>query len=113
MIQSKHTKSFCFHCGHDIVRCSTCNNNCCNGGYGTVNGKQCSDCPEAYGHQDLMYQKEEIIFAEVEEFDQKEYDKLFRRSSALMINRIENRRIRTKTERYSISKEAGGRVNTR
>jgi hypothetical protein len=35
------------------VRCKTCNNNCCNGGYGKINGEKCKDCPDAYDIQKL------------------------------------------------------------
>lgn len=34
-------------CG-PAIRCGTCGNNTCNGGYGEVDGKHCPDCPEAY-----------------------------------------------------------------
>ena len=35
-------------CDHAVVICGTCDNNCCNGGYGTVNDADCADCPSAY-----------------------------------------------------------------
>jgi len=54
MIKSKHKKDFCTFCNRAIVRCGTCGNNCCNGGSGEINGKECLDCLEAYKHQDMM-----------------------------------------------------------
>lgn len=43
---------WCELCGHATVICPECGNNCCNGGYGTVDGKYCKVCPEAYKHYD-------------------------------------------------------------
>lgn len=51
MIHSKHTLGYCPGCECEMVFCATCGNNCCNAGYGEVNGKTCTDCPEAYDHQ--------------------------------------------------------------
>lgn len=31
-----------------MIVCGKCGNNCCNGGYGVVDGKECPDCPSAY-----------------------------------------------------------------
>ena len=44
----KHTWEYCDLCGHDIVICGKCGNNTCNGGYGTVDGKECDACESAY-----------------------------------------------------------------
>ena len=44
----RHSWEYCDHCGHDVVICGRCGNNTCNGGYGTVNEKDCPDCPSAY-----------------------------------------------------------------
>lgn len=44
----KHREGFCYTCDCYMIICGTCGNNCCNGGYGQVNGKQCPDCPSAY-----------------------------------------------------------------
>ena len=41
-------KEYCDHCEHDTIICGKCGNNTCNGGYGTVNGEQCDQCPSAY-----------------------------------------------------------------
>lgn len=41
-------KSCCDHCGHEVVICGKCGNNTCNGGYGTVEGTDCDQCPSAY-----------------------------------------------------------------
>jgi hypothetical protein len=46
-----HTWEFCKFCMEDTVICGTCRNNCCNGGHGTVDGKDCPDCPSAYAMQ--------------------------------------------------------------
>jgi hypothetical protein len=49
-----HTWFVCTMCG-PAVRCGTCGNNCCNGGYGSwpLNSKKlCPDCPRAYKVQD-------------------------------------------------------------
>jgi len=48
---SQHTLSYCALCECDMVICATCGNNCCNAGYGTVDGETCPDCPEAYEDQ--------------------------------------------------------------
>jgi hypothetical protein len=61
MIQSKHTLSYCNQCECEMVLCSVCNNNCCNGGSGkTINGSDC-DCKEAYEHQDIYSETPEMI----------------------------------------------------
>ena len=46
--------AWCGMCGHHIV-CPKCRNNCCNGCYGIVNGKECDICPLAYQYQDDMF----------------------------------------------------------
>ena len=49
-----HHREYCGNCETDMVVCGTCGNNCCNGGYGEVIGKEpgttmtCPDCPAAY-----------------------------------------------------------------
>lgn len=48
------TVSWCKMCGHHIV-CPKCGNNCCNGGYGTVNDEPCDICSLAYQYQELMW----------------------------------------------------------
>lgn len=53
-MNSKHILTHCNLCEEDTVVCATCGNNCCNGGYGEVNGQKCPDCPEAYDHQDVV-----------------------------------------------------------
>lgn len=55
-MKSKHILSFCQSCG-EMVKCATCDNNCCNGGHGTVDGVDCTDCLDAYDMQD-MYLKD-------------------------------------------------------
>lgn len=52
-----HRWDFCSHCERRMVICGQCGNNCCNGGYGEVIGKepgttmQCTACPSAYDLQ--------------------------------------------------------------
>lgn len=53
-IHSKHTLSYCGLCETKMVRCATCNNNCCSGTFGGKPGDWCSDCPEAYDHQEAF-----------------------------------------------------------
>lgn len=60
-IQSRHTLAHCAQCECDMVRCATCDNNCCNGGYGEVNGEKCPDCPEAYDHQEAYWLKNDNV----------------------------------------------------
>ncbi len=43
-----HYWSYCTLCEHDVVICGTCGNNTCNGGSGTVDGKECPSCDSAY-----------------------------------------------------------------
>lgn len=45
---TEHKRAWCNHCGREVVICGTCGNGTCNGGYGTVNGTDCPDCPSAY-----------------------------------------------------------------
>ena len=47
----KHRWTDCPMCGRMVV-CGKCGNNCCNGGYGEVDGRSCDACPSAYGMQD-------------------------------------------------------------
>lgn len=63
MIYSRHTLSHCNLCETDMVICADCDNNCCNGGTGEVNGKRCG-CKEAYEHQDVLFEgRKSIKFA--------------------------------------------------
>ena len=43
-----HYWAYCTMCEHNVVICGKCGNNCCNGGYGTVCGADCTACPSAY-----------------------------------------------------------------
>lgn len=49
-----HRWVYCNHCKTKTVICGSCGNNCCNGGYGEVMGKEpgtsmpCPECPSAY-----------------------------------------------------------------
>lgn len=48
----EHYWSYCEQCQVEMVKCGTCGNNCCNGGFGQINGKECQDCVIAYAKQD-------------------------------------------------------------
>lgn len=50
--------AYCCLCESDMIRCPTCRNNTCNGGYGEVNGEQCLDCEAAYEASYAMWAKE-------------------------------------------------------
>jgi len=52
---SPHILDYCEGCKTEMVRCISCNNNCCNGGYGEIYGKECPHCIEAYNHQDMYW----------------------------------------------------------
>lgn len=54
---SKHTLAYCDHCKDEMVRCGTCDNNCCNGSSGPNPGidTSCPDCDEAYVHQSMYW----------------------------------------------------------
>ena len=54
----QHTWYYCELCQGKVVICGNCGNNCCNGGYGQVDGVDCTYCSEAYELQDLY--KEDI-----------------------------------------------------
>lgn len=77
MIKSKHTLSYCALCESEIVKCATCNNNCCNGGYGKANGSgpggngpDCPDCPNAYDMQDLYWKDASAVeFAKIDDLE--------------------------------------------
>ena len=60
MIKSKHIVDYCSARERQIVRCGTCDNNCCNGGYGEISGATCPDCPEAYDMDELLWKKSEV-----------------------------------------------------
>lgn len=64
-IRTKHFVCYCNLCEADMVVCATCGNNCCNGGYGEVDGKQCHDCPNAYDVEHILWRKGEdaVMFA--------------------------------------------------
>lgn len=47
----EHHWETCAMCGPMVV-CGKCGNNCCNGGYGLIDGKECGACPSAYDKQD-------------------------------------------------------------
>jgi hypothetical protein len=47
---------FCEACGAYFIRCPKCGNNCCNGGYGKINGEECDICFLCYQFQNLAYE---------------------------------------------------------
>lgn len=51
LIKTEHLLDYCQGCQTNMLRCKTCDNNCCNGGYGEVDGEVCIDCPDAYAVQ--------------------------------------------------------------
>lgn len=57
---AQHTIKFCNQCKCNMIVCGTCGNNCCNGGSGTVDGKPCPDCDNAYAKQKIMWAEEGI-----------------------------------------------------
>lgn len=68
LIRSKHYLSRCNQCGPMVI-CSTCGNNCCNAGYGQIDGVKCIDCLGAYKHQDIFHKYPKyIIFAKKIDF---------------------------------------------
>lgn len=52
-METPHRWDYCDLCEVEIVMCGKCGNNCCNGGYGEVDGKKCDACPSAYELQAL------------------------------------------------------------
>lgn len=59
-MKTKFTWGWCNFCKCQYVRCYACGNNCCNGGYGEVNGKKCKVCPEAYDYQNKCYKEKTV-----------------------------------------------------
>lgn len=48
--------SWCESCEVWTIVCPKCGNNCCNGGYGTLeNGEDCDICSLAHSYEDLAY----------------------------------------------------------
>lgn len=45
-----HFWADCHMCGRMVI-CGKCGNNSCNSGYGTINGVECDECPNAYEMQ--------------------------------------------------------------
>ena len=43
---------YCGQCHDTFVRCGKCGNNCCNGGYGDIDGVECDACESAYAKQE-------------------------------------------------------------
>lgn len=55
MIYSDHFLDYCELCKTEMIRCKTCDNIGCNGGSGTVDGKPCPDCDDAYAMQAIYW----------------------------------------------------------
>ena len=49
---------WCELCNTAFIYCPKCNNNCCNGGSGEVDGKPCDICNLAYQYQSLAWDNE-------------------------------------------------------
>ncbi len=47
---AEYTIEECSICGWTVI-CPKCGNNCCNGGYGEIDGETCDVCPDAYAYQ--------------------------------------------------------------
>ena len=60
---SRHTLAHCLGCDSDIVRCGTCNNNCCNGSKGPNPGidMSCPDCDDAYEDQTAYWKDPDCV----------------------------------------------------
>lgn len=55
-----HRWSMCNSCGAMVV-CAKCGNNSCNSGTGTINGKPCSSCSDAYKFEQLGFMNTKLI----------------------------------------------------
>ena len=44
---------WCSDCDAWFIRCPKCGNNCCNGGWGNVDGEDCDVCSLSYSYQSL------------------------------------------------------------
>jgi len=57
MLRVKRKFSFqwewCDMCKAWFIRCPKCGNNCCNAGWGEVDGEECDVCPLCYSYQSL------------------------------------------------------------
>ena len=68
----------CTHCGAYMIRCPKCGNNCCNGGYGTVDGVECDICPLAYQFQGFAYEYNlEPQLTEQDKLEIEQYEKQY------------------------------------
>jgi hypothetical protein len=59
-IVTAHIPGVCGACGPRL-RCKTCGNNACNGGYGEVDGKKCPDCPDCYDVQAVWWENADAV----------------------------------------------------
>lgn len=48
---------YCSECECEYVECPRCKNNCCNGSYGEIDGKECDICELSYEYQDLYFKR--------------------------------------------------------
>lgn len=62
---------WCDLCRTAFIICPKCGNNCCNAGYGEINGKSCDVCPLAYQYQHLAWDSGMHPWSE-KEFEQKQ-----------------------------------------
>lgn len=47
---------WCGECDFAFIRCPKCGNNCCCGGYGQIEGKECDVCSLSYQYQELAFE---------------------------------------------------------
>ena len=86
----KNIREHCDFCGHEVIICGKCGNNTCNGGYGTVNGVECDQCPSAYEEYEQLKLDGFLKFASSLDEDkdykigtQEDYEKFVKRRNGL------------------------------
>ena len=58
-----------------FIRCSKCGNNCCNAGWGEVDGEECDVCPLCYSYQSLADETGKA--PSYEPYDEKQKKRIF------------------------------------
>lgn len=51
-MSDEYVWKWCELCRTGYIECPKCGNNCCNGGYGEVDGETCDKCESAYEYQE-------------------------------------------------------------
>ena len=59
--------AWCDMCKTWFIRCPKCGNNCCNAGYGEIDGEECDICSLAYSYQNLAWKTGQMPKWEPEE----------------------------------------------